>query len=173
MRFWRAKYRKFPVIFPVSRESGRRKVSARLRSPPVDSVTCRTPASGYDFLSSNLPQKTNPLVQLLCSRPAVKQWLSRNHHPPALGRCHFPSQWRHSGSRVAAHRATHASAQDLTGTALLDKRYQFRSVPGAIIRTQVCRPSSQALISLGGCPSAQHRNATVSVASQSSAIPPW
>jgi hypothetical protein len=32
--------RKFPVIFPVSREFGRRKVSARLRPPPV-SLNCR------------------------------------------------------------------------------------------------------------------------------------
>jgi hypothetical protein len=40
VRFWRPKFRKFPVIFPVSREFGRRKVSARLRAPPR-SLHCR------------------------------------------------------------------------------------------------------------------------------------
>jgi DNA-binding transcriptional LysR family regulator len=33
----RAEFRKFPVFFPVSREFGGRKVSARLRAPPVHS----------------------------------------------------------------------------------------------------------------------------------------
>jgi hypothetical protein len=40
MWFSRSKFRKFPVIFPVSREFSRRKVSARLRPPPY-SLDCR------------------------------------------------------------------------------------------------------------------------------------
>ena len=40
MRFRGAKTREFPVFFPVSREFGRRMVSARLSAPP-DSLDCR------------------------------------------------------------------------------------------------------------------------------------
>src|ERR1019366_8580040 len=39
-RFCRPKFSKFPVKFPVSREFGKRKVSARLPAPP-HSLKCR------------------------------------------------------------------------------------------------------------------------------------
>src|SRR6266852_9561298 len=38
--FWGPEFAKFPVKFPVSREFGQRKVSARLPSPPA-SLNCR------------------------------------------------------------------------------------------------------------------------------------
>ena len=47
MRFWAAKFRKFPVFFPGSREFRQRMVSARLRPPPRSLELDPVNASGH------------------------------------------------------------------------------------------------------------------------------
>ena len=57
MRFWEAKFHKFPVVFPGSREFRRRMARARLRPPPR-SLDCKeTPlhSSGNPRKSPQLP----------------------------------------------------------------------------------------------------------------------
>ena len=79
MRFSRSKFRKFPVIFPVSREFSRRKVSARLRAPPA-SLNCREiplhlPRNTRkmpvfrNISSSNRTGENGPLISLGGHRP--------------------------------------------------------------------------------------------------------
>jgi len=55
MRFSTSKFQKFPVIFPVSREFSRRKVSARLRAPPY-SLRCRETRRRFRQNPSKWPQ---------------------------------------------------------------------------------------------------------------------
>src|ERR1700733_4926390 len=77
VRFFGSKSRKFPVIFPVSREFGRRKVSARLRAPPR-SLHCREFLPLFPAKCANMPvfsdfcatnrTAENGLVGIECSR---------------------------------------------------------------------------------------------------------
>ncbi len=63
MRLWRVKFSKFPVIFPVSREFGQRRVSVRLRAPP-DSLDCRETALNYGKKTRDMPVfRVDPLVE--------------------------------------------------------------------------------------------------------------
>jgi CRISPR/Cas system-associated endonuclease Cas1 len=69
VRFWRSKSSKFPVKFPVSREFGQRKVSARLRPPPASLNSREIPplftpksAKHAHFSRSLLLQSQNSLI---------------------------------------------------------------------------------------------------------------